>query len=82
METLDIQSSCEINNLIRVIMERTAKTYAEVEKEAFDEYVYPESTKTYVDVRWPSKDDGWLKQEIIKLLNELGIQGIYITNPI
>ena len=82
MKELKLQTSCEIDNLIEVIAERIGKTYAEVEKASYDEYLFPESGKTYVDVRWPSEHDRFFKLAIRDMLKEKGLQGIYITYPI
>jgi hypothetical protein len=79
MEELNIQVSCEIDNLIKVVAKRTNRSYFDVESEAFREGAYPEGSKTYVDVRWPSPTDGWFRKEVQAILKEKGLLGIYIT---
>jgi hypothetical protein len=82
MRELKVQTSCEIDDLISVLAERLSKTYDDVESQAEAEGLLPQGSKTYVDVRWPKPSDGWFCKEVQKLLGELGIQGIYITNGI
>jgi hypothetical protein len=78
MNQLVITPSCEIDNLINVIAQRTGKTYSEVEKQAQDEY--KTTTNTYFDVRWPDKNDGWFTKAVQDLLKEMNMQGIYVQH--
>ena len=81
MKELRITASCEIGDLIRVISERLNKPWDEVKAQAFKEYLFPESRKTFVLAESVSSDQ-WFRQEVIKILKEKSLERIYITEEI
>lgn len=82
MAILKVQSSCEIDNLIEVVAERTGKDYEECEEEAFKSYTYPEGTKTCMSLEHSTTNNSFFREEIVKILREMGIERIYITEAI
>jgi len=84
MNKLNTQLSCEIDEIIGCVMQDTGKTYGEVERAIFDEYLYPESKKTFVTTRFgrDKAKNSWLYASIYRILDENGIESVYITNSI
>ena len=84
MNKLETELSCEVDDMIDCIMKDTGKTYVEVEFAMLKEYLYPEGNKTFVATKFGIKDaeNSWLRASIYRILDENGIESIYITNPI
>jgi len=84
MNKLETELSCEVGDMIRCVMKDTGKTYDEVETAMFDEYLYPESNKTFVSTEFGRKDaeESWLRASIYRILDENQISSVDITNPI
>lgn len=83
---LRTEVSCEIEDLIREVVVKSGKSYDEVETAMFRLYLYPENTKTYITTQFgPVVKSGqrdaykWLNDALTLILEELGINGIYIT---
>lgn len=89
---LNIQKSCEIENLIDVIMNDTNKSYDEIEKALMNSGNYPESKKTFLmlsngslfdkDFKDDYPNDAWIENSLIKILKDNNIKSIYITTAI
>ena len=84
MNTLETSLSCEIGDLIKCVMADTGKSFQQVEKEMFKQYIYPEGTKTFVTTKFGRDEaiDNWLYESIYKILDENNIQSVYITEAI
>jgi hypothetical protein len=84
MNKLKTELSCEVDDMIRCIARDTGKDYAVVEFAMFKECIYPENGKTFVSTKFLIQDpkDSWLMDGIKRILNENGIESIYITNAI
>ncbi len=84
MNTLETSISCEIDDLIKCVMADTGKSFQQVEKEMFKQYIYPEGTKTFVTTKFGRDEaiDNWLYESIYKILDENNIQSVYITESI
>ncbi len=94
MTKLIVESSCEIENLIDVIVGKTDKDYEDVENAIHSAGIAPESNKTYITTEkfgLSSKtkvlnDVGdelkWLDDVLFDILKELNIDSIYITEAI
>lgn len=85
---LNIQSSCEIDDLIDSLIFASQKSYDEVEAILFKEGIYPESNKTYITNQFGNilpevnESNKWLEDALGFILNENGINGLYITTAI
>lgn len=83
--SLRVKSSCEIDDLIDAIREKTNKDHDEVEQAMFKSYLYPECTKTYVDTKFRKDNEGvhqWLYDAIYDIMDDNNIQSMYITEAI
>jgi predicted RNA-binding protein (virulence factor B family) len=83
---LKIEHSCEIEDLIKEVINKTDKTYKEVERAMFRTFIYPESTKTYLTTQFgpivEDKDYAWLNDVLTEIFAEAGIESVYVTNAI
>ena len=65
----------EIGDLITNVSEYTKQSYNDCENQAFKEYVFPENTTTYIDLRWPEEDQSrnWFRRAVedLKKLNNI-----------
>jgi hypothetical protein len=85
MTTLRTATSCEIDDLIDAIREKTNKSYDEVETAMDKAYLFPESKKTYVDTQFRNddeKDNQWLYDVIYDIMDDNKISSMYITTAI
>lgn len=84
MNKLETELSCEIDEIIGCVMKDTSKTYGEVEYAFLKEYLYPESNKTFVTTKFgrDKAKNSWLYASIYRILDENGIESVYITNAI
>tara|TARA_Y100001960_G_scaffold321323_1_gene395854 strand:- start:75919 stop:76200 length:282 start_codon:yes stop_codon:yes gene_type:complete len=92
---LELTYSCEIDDLISEICEKTGKTYDEIESVMFDTHIYPESRKTFLMLsKDPSNDKEtiltdnpngslqWLEDVLQDIFKELNIRSVYVTEAI
>lgn len=92
---LETQLSCEIEDLIREIINHSKKSYDEVENAAFELGIYPENTKTFI--RWQDKEKKsiikkysmqdypelkWFDDALVQIFKENNINEVYITHAI
>lgn len=83
MTKLNLNVSCEIDNLLDVMSEEMNLSYSEVEKMAFKESIYPTSSNTFMTTKFGmSERDGSLKLAILTYMLKEGIERMYITNTI
>lgn len=85
MKKLKLESSCEIDNLIDVFVERLGKPYEEVEKMAAKEGLFPEGKKVFVTTQFgkdEDDEDGTLRGALFDYMVEEKIESMYITYPI
>ena len=79
---LKTQVCCEVDDLIEEVMEKTGKTYDEIEDGLMDIGFYPESTKTCVGRQTMFMEGKWLYTVIVEILDDLKMDRIYITHAI
>jgi|LakMenEpi03Aug12_release.lakeMendotaPanAssembly.Ray.scaffolds.fasta_scaffold4355241_1 hypothetical protein len=85
MTILKTTTSCEINDLMDAVIEKTNNTFDVVEKQFFKSYLYPEGTKTYVSTRFRKDGEGenqWLYDAIYSIMDDNNITAMYITEEI
>lgn len=86
MTKLNIEASCEIDNLINCIVLKTKRSYEEIESAFFDNFIYPESKKTYLTTQFGKIIDDenyeWLNSALEDIFKENKIKSIYITEAI
>lgn len=83
---LKIQNSCEVDNLISCLIATTNKKHKEIESALFSNYIYPESTKTFLTTEFGKIVDDpnfeWLNNALEVIFKENNIDYIYVTNAI
>lgn len=87
MATVSLRTtkSCEIDDLIDAVREKTNKGHDEVEKAMFKTYLYPEGSKSYIDTKFRKDNEGdnqWLYDAIYDIMDDNNIQSMYITEAI
>jgi hypothetical protein len=86
MNKLKTAPSCEVDELIKCIAKDTGKDRDEVKKMMLwsDECLYPNQGNTFVTTKFGREDaeDSWLMASIYRILDENGIESIYIITPI
>ena len=83
--SLRTEQSCEIEDLIDAVREKTNKGFEEVEKAMFKTYLYPEGSKTFVTADYKKADQPeykWLYDAIYDIMDDNNIQSMYITEAI
>lgn len=86
---LNIENSCDVEDLIEEVCRVSGKKYDKVEKKFFKYHIYPQSRKTYICKGQDGKvidsvkeKDLWLENALIQILDETCIDGVYITESI
>lgn len=83
---LKIESSCEIDDLIDVVTEKTGRKRNEVEKAFFKLYIYPTTTKTFLTVQFgpiiKEEEFAWLNDALSAIFAEAGVTKLYVTAAI
>jgi hypothetical protein len=92
---LELTHSCEIDDLISEICQKTGKTYDEIESVMFDTHIYPESKKTFLMLSKEIDSDKetiltnnpngslqWLEDVLQDIFKELNIRSVYVTEAI
>jgi hypothetical protein len=92
---LELTHSCEIDDLISEICQKTGKSYDEVESVMFDSHIYPESKKTFLMLSKDLNSDKetiltdnpngslqWLEDVLQEIFKELNIRSVYVTEAI
>lgn len=79
---LDIEQSCEIDDLQQEIMRITGRPHDEVEMALFDAYVYPENNKTLIMDDFECDDIPWLQDVIRGIMKQNNLRKVYVTWPI
>jgi len=80
--TLRTSISCEIDDLIEVIMYRTGHKHDIIERAMFDSGLYPECRKTFVSQTGFCVDEHWVREVIHQILRHQNIDSMYITEAI
>ena len=80
---LKIENSCEIDDLISEVVNKTGKGYSQIEELFLATYLYPESNKIYLTTQFgPIVDDEWLNSVLLEIFKEANITEVYVTNAI
>lgn len=93
---LNIQNSCEIDDLIDEVLETSDQNHESVEQAFFKAGIYPEESKTFISwndnkkmdsilVDFTMKDNPelkWLDEALVAIFKKYNINSIYITNSI
>jgi hypothetical protein len=74
--------SCEIDDLIEVVMARTGHKHGIIEKAMFDSGLYPECGKTCISPYGFCVDTHWVREIIHQVMTEQNIDTMYITEAI
>jgi hypothetical protein len=82
MNKLETELSCEVDDMIRCIARDTGKDYAVVEFAMIKTCLYPENGVTFASTNYLIQDpeDSWLMDSIKRILDENGIESIYIID--